>query len=286
MPGRLRSRLLHPKPFAAVPVMQQLDMASRLVDLNAVQWDLYPLPEALLERKLDISVAWNQGHRDVPELRMVAMEEIKELKAQVTSLKNDLVKSHEGKCKLDTMLSVQQSPNDKSGLGFKSNNKNKSKNNYKKKGQVQVKDPAKIVCFKCNIEGHHVRSCPLKKKQKGKRPQAQTHIQPQVEEMQLPKKNQVNAPIVEKSSERKEKKRTCYICREKGHISSFCTIGTSSNSITIDDVYSLRKDEGGNVFAKFVGAQSGVKKITIWVAKPIVTNLLGPNLVGDKQSKT
>ncbi|KAK1618199.1 hypothetical protein QYE76_023716 [Lolium multiflorum] len=138
------------------------------------------------------------------------------------------------------MLSVQQSPNDKSGLGFKSNIKNKSKNNNNKKGQVQVKDPAKIVCFKCNIEGHHVRSCPLKKKQKGKRPQAQTHIQPQVEEMPLPKKKQANAPIVEKSSEKKEKKRTCYICREKGHISSLCTIGTSSNSITIDDVYSLQ----------------------------------------------
>jgi hypothetical protein len=214
------------------------------------------------------------------------VEEIKELKAQVSSLKNDLVKGHEGKCKLDKMLSVQQSPNDKSGLGFNSNNKIKSKNNKKKKGKVQVKDPAKIVCFKCKIEGHHVRSCPLKKKQKGKRPQAQTHIQPQVEEMPLPKKNQANAPIVEKSSEKKEKKRTCYICREKGHISSFCTIGTSSNSITIDDVYSLRKDEGGNVFAKFVGAQSGVKKRTIWVAKPIVTNLLGPNLVGDQQSKT
>ncbi|KAK1610913.1 hypothetical protein QYE76_034586 [Lolium multiflorum] len=167
-------------------------------------------------------------------------EEIKELKAQVNSLKNDLVKSHEGKCKLDTMLSVQQSPNDKSGLGFKSNNKDKSKNNKNKKGQVQFKDPAKIVCFKCKIEGHHVRSCPLKKKQKGKRPQVQTHIQPQVEEMPLSKKKQANAPIVEKSSEKKEKKRTCYICREKGHISSFCTIGTSSNSITIDDVYSLR----------------------------------------------
>ncbi|KAK1601581.1 hypothetical protein QYE76_027272 [Lolium multiflorum] len=112
------------------------------------------------------------------------VEEIKELKAQVTSLKNDLVKSHEGKCKLDTMLSVQQSPNDNSGLGFKSNDKNKSKNKNNinnKKGQVQVKDPAKIVCFKCKIEGHHVRSCPLKKKQKGKRPQVQTHIQPQVE---------------------------------------------------------------------------------------------------------
>ena len=40
------------------------------------------------------------------------------------------------------------------------------------------------------------------------------------------------------------------------------------------------------MFAKFVGSQSGVKKRTIWVAKPIVTNLLGPNLVGDQQAQT
>jgi hypothetical protein len=58
------------------------------------------------------------------------------------------------------------------------------------------------------------------------------------------------------------------------------------NPIIIDDDYSLRKDKVGNVFAKYVGTQSGVKKRTIWVAKPIVTNLLGPNLVGDQQAKT
>ena len=55
------------------------------------------------------------------------VEKRKELKAQATSLKKDLEKRHEGKSALDNMLSVQQSPNDKSGLGFNSNNKNKSK---------------------------------------------------------------------------------------------------------------------------------------------------------------
>jgi hypothetical protein len=219
------------------------------------------------------------------------VEEIKELEAQVTLLKKDLVKSHEGKSKLDKMLSAQKSPNDKSGLGFISNNKKKSKLFKKKKGQEQVKDPAKIVCFKCKIEGHHVRSCPLKKKhlsekQQGKRPQAQTQVLPQDEEKLPPKKNQPNAPIVEKSNEKKGKIRSCYICREKGHLSSTCSIGNSSNPIIINDAYSLCKDKVGNVFAKFVGTQSGVKKRTIWVAKPIVTNLLGPNLVGDQQAKT
>jgi len=219
------------------------------------------------------------------------VEELKELKAQVTSLKKDLEKRHEGKSTLNKILSVQKSPNDKSGLGFISNNNKKSTVNKKKKGQGQVKDPAKIVCFKCKIEGHHVRSCPLKKKalvekQQGKRPQVQGHAQPPVEEKPLPKKNQANAPIAEKSSEKKVKKRTCYICREKGHLSSSCTMGNSSNPIIIDDAYSLCKDKVGNVFAKFVGTQCGVKKRTIWVAKPIVTNLLGPNLVGDQQAQT
>ncbi|KAK1646618.1 hypothetical protein QYE76_064423 [Lolium multiflorum] len=125
------------------------------------------------------------------------------------------------------MLSEQQSPNDKSGLGFNSNNKKKSTMHKRKKGQGHVKDPAKIVCFKCKIEGK-----PLGEKKQGKRPQdgAQglpqggAHVLPRVEERPLPKKDQAKAPVVEKSSEKKEKRRTCYICREKGHISSLCTI--------------------------------------------------------------
>ena len=71
-----------------------------------------------------------------------------------------------------------------------------------------------------------------------------------------------------------------------GHFASSCTVGNLSNPILIDDVYSLRKDRVGNVFAKFVGTQSGVKKRTIWVPKPIVTNLLGPNLVVNQQGQT
>jgi hypothetical protein len=53
------------------------------------------------------------------------VEKINELKAQVTSLKKYLENRHEGKSTLNKILSVQKSPNDKSGLGFFSNNKNK-----------------------------------------------------------------------------------------------------------------------------------------------------------------
>jgi len=218
------------------------------------------------------------------------VEELKELKAQVTSLKKDLEKRHVGDSTLDNMLSVQRRPNDKSGLGFNSNIKNKSKSINKNKGQEQVKDLAKIGCFKCKVEGHHVRSCPLKKKalsekQQGKKPQVQSQA-PQGEERPLPKKNQATPPQVKTPTKKRGGSRCCYLCREKGHIASSCTNGTLSTPIIIDDDYSLRKDKVGNVFAKYVGTQSGVKKRTIWVAKPIVTNLLGPNLVGDQQAKT
>jgi len=212
----------------------------------------------------------------------------KEQKAQVSSLKKNLENRHEGKATLEEILSVQKSPNDKSGLGFKSNNKYKSKIIKKKKGQDQVKNSAKIICFKCNEEGHHVRDCPLKKKplsekQKGKRPQ----VDHQVQDKPLPKKSQAMPPQVEEVLKKKVGKiRTCYICRKKGHLSFSCDLGNSSNPIKIDDDYSLRRDMVGNVFAKYVGTQSGVKKRTIWVAKPIVTNFLGPNLVGDQQAKT
>ena len=186
------------------------------------------------------------------------VEELNELKAQVTSLKKDLEKRHVGKSTLDNMLSVQRRPNDKSGLGFNSNNKNKSKSIKKNKGQEQVKDSAKIVCFKCKVEGHHVRSCPLKKKplsekQQGKKPQVQSQV-PQVEERPLPKKNQATPPQVEIPTKKKGGSQRCYICREKGHFASSCTNGTLSNPI-IDNVYSLRKDKVGNVFAKYVGTK-------------------------------
>ena len=124
-------------------------------------------------------------------------------------MKKGLEKRHEGKRALDNMLSVQQSPNDKSGLGFNSNNKIKSKLE-KKKGQVQVKNPAKITSFKCKIKGHHVRDCPMKKKplsekQLGKQPLVQSRAQPRVEQRPPPKKTRVNAPQVEEPIKKKQR---------------------------------------------------------------------------------
>ena len=149
----------------------------------------------------------------------------------------------------------------------------------------------RLFASSAKLRGIMLDLAPLKKKaisdkQQGKRPKVQSHAQPQVEERPLPKKTEVNASCVEKSSEKNVKSRGCYLCREKGHVASSCTSGNLSKPIIIDDIYSLGKAKVGNVFAKFVGTQSGVKKRTIWVAKPIVTNLLGPNLVGDQLAQT
>lgn len=207
------------------------------------------------------------------------VEENKEFKAQVTSLKKDLEKY------CDNILSVQKDPQDKIGLYFISNKK-KSKN--KKKGRDQVKNSANIICFKCKNVGHHVRSCPLKKKassvkHQGKWPQ----VQYQDNERPLPMPNQDNALQVEKVKKKRKGSTCCYICRKKGHIASSCSNGNISKPPIVNNHYLLKKDIVGNVFAKFVGSQRSLKvDKTIWVAKPIVTNFLGPNLVGDHQAQT
>ena len=80
----------------------------------------------------------------------------------------------------------------------------------------------------------------------------------QVEERSLPKKDQATSSQVEISTKKSGRSRYCYLCREKDHFASSCTNGTLSNPTIIDDVYSIRKDKVGNVFAKYVGTQSVV----------------------------
>jgi hypothetical protein len=120
-----------------------------------------------------------------------------------------------------------------------------------------------LFASSAKIEGHHLRSCPLKKKQvsekqQGKQPQGKA--QPQVENMPLPNKNQDKAPPIKKSMKKRKGSTCCYICCEKGHVASSCLNGTLSKPILVDNDYSLRKDKDGNVFSKFVGTQMVSRK--------------------------
>ena len=67
------------------------------------------------------------------------VEEIKELQAQVTSLKKDLEKCHEGKATLNNILSVQKSPNDKGGLEFNSNKKKSKMKKRRAKNKSRIR---------------------------------------------------------------------------------------------------------------------------------------------------
>jgi hypothetical protein len=87
----------------------------------------------------------------------------------------------------------------------------------------------------------------------------------------LPKNHKDKAFKIKKST-KKRKGSTCwYFCCETGHFASSRLNFTLSNLTNVYDDYSLSKDKGTIVFAKFVGTQSGFEKRTIWVAEPIVT---------------
>ena len=81
------------------------------------------------------------------------VEEIKETKAQVSSLKKDLEKGHEGKSTLDNILSVQKSPNDKSELGFNSNNKNKSKRTGRIMAKTKSRTWSRLFASSARLKG-------------------------------------------------------------------------------------------------------------------------------------
>ena len=125
---------------------------------------------------------------------------------------------------------------------------------------------------------------PLSEKQLGKQPLVQSHAQPRVEQRPPPKKTHAIAPQVEEPTMKKGKSRCCYLCREKGHLASSCTNGTLSNPIIIDDIYSLRKD--WQCVSQICGDSKWCQEKNHLGSKPIVTNLLGPNLVEDQQAKT
>jgi hypothetical protein len=80
----------------------------------------------------------------------------------------------------------------------------------------------------------------------------------------------------------------CSKCKNTGHLVKDCT-GSKIMHASIDPSYVLVKSSKGDVYAKFVGKNRnyasihnngiGTKKMSIWVPKVLVTNLLGPKQV-------
>ena len=85
--------------------------------------------------------------------------------------------------------------------------------------------------------------------------------------------------IKDNSESSKAKHRTCYTCREKGHLGKDCPKGKSPNSNLVHyDFTRLRKDKAGTGAIRVIDSpRTGIR--SIWAPKHLVANLSGPNKV-------
>ena len=83
------------------------------------------------------------------------------------------------------------------------------------------KDLSHIKCFECKNDGHFASKCPTKLEKKA----------------QVTLKRQDNEKQHMSKEEKTQFKRSCYLCRERGHMSHSCLLGNNSKPISIDDYY-------------------------------------------------
>jgi hypothetical protein len=75
----------------------------------------------------------------------------------------------------------------------------------------------------------------------------------------------------------RQKRRLCYTCRLKGHLSQDCPNGNKSKSKLVNSTISMcGKIKNGKDAPKVISSPYGSIK-TIWVPKFFLTNLQGPN---------
>ena len=83
--------------------------------------------------------------------------------------------------------------------------------------------------------------------------------------------------VKDNSESCKAKHRTCYICRENGHLGKDYPKGKSPNSNLVHyDFTKLRKDKAGTCAIGMIDSpRTSIR--TIWLPKHLVSNLYGPN---------
>ena len=91
-----------------------------------------------------------------------------------------------------------------------------------------------------------------------------------------PKMKQVQN-FKDNSESSKAKHRTCYTCREKGHLDKDCPKGNLPNSNLVRyDFAKLRQDQVGTCAIRVIDSpRTSIR--AIWVPKHLVSNLYGPN---------
>ncbi|OQU77710.1 hypothetical protein SORBI_3009G091980 [Sorghum bicolor] len=128
------------------------------------------------------------------------------------------------------------------------------------KDQDKKRDLAHIKCFKCGDMEHFASKCPNKLEKK-----AQATLKRQGNEKQHMSKE-----------EKAQSKRSCYLCRERGHMAHSCPLGNSSKPISNDNHNMLRKDGNGTSMVAIAK-----HPVTHTKASPkyVAPNLRGPKLV-------
>ena len=170
--------------------------------------------------------------------------------------------------------------------------KNKTKPSRKEKQRARTR-----ACFKCKEKGHLIAACPILESEVRSDPTGQTgHPRPvrpvgvQGTQPHSYKSKQVlNSKVMPKSKQvqsygddvesRKIKHRTCYTCREKGHLGKDCPKGNAQTSNLVHyDFTKLKEDKAGSCAIRVIKSpQTSIR--AIWVPKHVVANLDGPNKV-------
>ncbi|OQU89072.1 hypothetical protein SORBI_3002G143450 [Sorghum bicolor] len=240
------------------------------------------------------------------------LKENNKLNEQVKILSNKLERCYYSKVTFEHILKTQRNYGDKCGLGFNEKmTKGKIKQEKrklshfmcyrchevghlangcpnKKKPQVQVKI------------NHHGDDLIMKKKKTRRGGRARHPIQIQDAKMmsknedkkkayahiKCPTKLEKKAQAILKrqgnekqhmsKEEKAQSKRSCYLCRERGHMAHSCPLGNNSKPISIDDNTMLRKD-GNDTSMVAIAKHPAI--LTKASPKYVAPNLRGPKLV-------
>ncbi|OQU83462.1 hypothetical protein SORBI_3005G120301 [Sorghum bicolor] len=134
--------------------------------------------------------------------------------------------------------------------------KKKTRRGVRARHPIQIQD-AKMMS---KNDGHFASKCPTKLEKK-----AQATFKRQGNEKQHMSKE-----------EKAQSKRSCYLCRERGHMAHSCPLGNNSKPILIDDNTMLRKDGNGT---SMVAIAKHPATHTKAMPKYVAPNLRGPKLV-------
>ncbi|KAG0529680.1 hypothetical protein BDA96_05G118600 [Sorghum bicolor] len=134
--------------------------------------------------------------------------------------------------------------------------KKKTRRGGRARHPMQIQD-AKMMS---KNDGHFASKCPTKLEKK-----AQATFKRQGNEKQHMSKE-----------EKAQSKRSCYLCRERGHMAHSCPLGNNSKPISIDDNTMLRKDGDGT---STVAIAKHPATHTKAMPKYVAPNLRGPKLV-------